>query len=126
MEVNFFFIKEILLFVIFIVSVLYQAILFFSLWKHRRCINFTSAVIKPDGTVSKSGIMFFILMIVIIYQSLFVGTITAGLIELMLIIVGADVGGKFVDNYKNIEMQKIKKTTYDTKTQLDPNEFGEL
>lgn len=102
--------KNILLGILFFIVIIYQLLFVFVLIKNRKSVNFISAFTKQDGTISKSGIFFFILMQIIIYQSLFSGQITNGLVELMGVIIAGDIGIKAVDNYKDIQITKIQKT----------------
>jgi len=103
-------IKTIFLYVIFFVSVFYQLVLMISMFLHRKDINFLDTI-KRDGRISKSGIFFFVLMSVIIYQALFLGDVTAGLIELMVIIVAGDVGTNWVNNKKHVDLERIRQSS---------------
>lgn len=113
--------KTIFLYMIFSISVIYQVILFISMIKNRRKIDFLS-VIKREGSISKAGIFFFVLMAVIVYQALFLDQITPGLVELMGLIIAGDVGARYVSDKKHIELEKIKKTNYN----MSSDEFKDL
>lgn len=102
-------IKIIFLYVIFAISAVYQITLFITLVRRRKEINFLSAI-KRDGRISKAGLFFFILMLIITYQALFLDEITSGLIELMAIIVGGDLGAKYLGDKKEIDLERVKKT----------------
>lgn len=117
-------IKIVFLYVIFFISILYQVILFGSLIRHRKDVDFLSAIIR-NGNISKAGIFFFVLMLIITYQALFLDEITAGLIELMGIIVLGDLGAKYVANKKIIDLEKVKKTR-DCDVELSSDEFKNL
>ena len=81
-----------------------------SMFLNRKDINFLDTI-KRDGRISKSGIFFFVLMSVIIYQALFLGDVTAGLIELMVIIVAGDVGTNWVNNKKHVDLERIRQSS---------------
>lgn len=117
--------KDVLLGILFFIVIVYQLLFVFVLLKNRNTINFVSAFTKPDGTISKSSIFFFILMQIIIYQSLFMGKITEGLVELMGVIIAGDIGQKVVDHYKDIQITKIQKTNENT-TKLSDDDFKNL
>lgn len=117
--------KVVFLSIIFIVSILYQIVLFFALYKKRKELNFLSAI-KRDGNISKSGLFFFILMLIITYQSLFLDGITPGLVELMGIIVAGDLGATWVNDRKHISLERIKKTRDNKDVELSSDEFKDL
>jgi len=102
-------IKNVLLGFIFIIAILFQLFLFFDLFRHRKEVHFVSAVLRPeDGTISKGGVAFFIIILIIIYQALFMKTITPGLVELMGVIIGGDVAGKAVEAYKSTKFKQAE------------------
>lgn len=74
----------------------------------RKELNFLSAI-QRDGKISKAGIFFFILMLMITYQALFLDKITVELVELMIIIVGGDLGAKYLGNKQKVDLEKVKR-----------------
>lgn len=106
---------------ILILSLLYIVVLICSVIMNKKKIDFLSTI-KRDGRISKAGIFFFIVMLIIIYQALFLPSISPELTTLMLYIIGGDVGASFVSNYKKIEIGKIKKTS----EKLSSDDFKDL
>lgn len=113
--------KTIFLYLIFLISGLYQIILIITMIRKRHTIDFLSAI-RREGNLSKAGIFFFILMLVIVYQALFLDDITSGLVELMGLIIAGDVGANYINNKKYVDLEKIKKT----KQELSCEEFKNL
>ena len=108
-------------FILFI-AFIYQITLLFSLFLHRDQYSLISAI-KREDRLSKAGIFFFILMSIIVYQSLFVPTgVQPDLVYLMGIIVCGDVGAKYVYNKRTIELERIKKANIEMK----PEDFNDL
>lgn len=79
------------------------------MFKNRKSLDFLSTIKRGDR-ISKASIFFFILMSIIIYQALFLGDISVGLIELMGIIIAGDLGGSWIKNQRELHLEKIKKT----------------
>lgn len=113
--------RNIFLSIILILSCIYQLILIISMFVGRKQIDFLSTI-KSGNRISKSGIFFFILMILIVYQSLFLDQLTPGLVEIMGLIIAGEVGSRYVSNKKHIEMERIKKTN----ETIPPDEFKDL
>ena len=99
-------VKVIFLYAIFAISALYQIILVITLFQKRKTVDFLSAI-KRDGKVSKAGIFFFVLMLIITYQALFADRVLFELVELMFIIVGADLGATYLWNKKALSSEKL-------------------
>lgn len=60
--------KTIYLGLICLILLIYALILFITLIKNRKKINFLTPISHADGRLSKSAILFFMLTIVVIYQ----------------------------------------------------------
>lgn len=119
--ISFEFFKISLSIFILILSLLYIVVLIFSVVSNKHKIDFLSTI-KRDGRISKAGIFFFIVMLIIIYQALFLPAISPELTQLMLYIIGGDVGASFVSKYGKIEATRIRKTT----EKLSSDEFKDL
>lgn len=94
--------KVVFLYFIFCICIIYQILLIITMYKKRHEIDILSAV-KRDNRISKAGLFFMVLMLIITYQSLFLDEITTGLVELMLIVISGDLGAKAIDNYTKIK-----------------------
>ena len=112
-------------FILFI-AFIYQVALLATLIKNKDQVSLVSAIKRGDR-LSKAGIFFFILMSIIVYQALFFPNgVQIDLVYLMGMIICGDVGAKWVSNYRNIELHKIKKTQNDENCQLSPDDFKDL
>ena len=103
--------KESFLAFILVLSLVFLSILFVSLLKNRNRILFYSLVIKDDGQVSKIGIAFIFLLILLVYQVITETEVSSYLVELLGIIFAAEIGTKYVDNktITNKDMTQITK-----------------
>ena len=67
---------------------------------------------------------YFVLMSIIVYQALFLPTgVQIDLVYLMGVVIGGDVMAKGISNYRNIELQRIKKTNDE---EFSPDDFKDL
>ena len=109
-------------FILFI-AFIYQVALLVTLFIKRDQISLVSAIKRGDR-LSKAGIFFFVLMSIIVYQALFLPTgVQIDLVYLMGVVIGGDVMAKGISNYRNIELQRIKKTNDE---EFSPDDFKDL
>ena len=114
--------NQIIILIIILILFLYVILCIVSLYKNRNSINFTSAIVNPDGKISKSGILFLFLTLVVIYQALFSLPITDGLLEILAILAFKDAGIEIANKWERVQLHRVKKT----KETLDLNEFKDL
>lgn len=114
--------NQIIILFIILILFLYVILCIVSLYKNRNSINFTSAIVNPDGKISKSGILFLFLTLVVIYQALFSLPITDGLLEILAILAFKDAGIEIANKWERVQLHRVKKT----KETLDLNEFKDL
>ena len=77
--------NQIIILIIILILFLYVLICIISLCKNKDNVNFTSAIVNADGRISKSGVLFLFLTLVVIYQALFGLPITDGLLEMLVL-----------------------------------------
>ena len=68
-------------------------------------------------------------MSIIIYQALFLGDVTLGLVELMALIIAGDVGTNWVNNKKHVDLERIRKLEKVRKTndiEMSSEDFKDL
>lgn len=114
--------NQIIILFIILILFLYVILCIVSLYKNRNSINFTSAIVNLDGKISKSGILFLFLTLVVIYQALFSLPITDGLLEILAILAFKDAGIEIANKWERVQLHRVKKT----KETLDLNEFKDL
>ena len=90
--------RESFLFFILILSLLFLVIVFTSVIRNKDKVQFYSIIIKEDGQVSKVGIAFIFLLVLLVYQVVTETEISGYLVELLGVIFAAEIGTKYVDN----------------------------
>lgn len=108
---------------ILLTVLIYFCVLLYSVIRHHASINFLSPIVHEDGKISKSGLLFFILTLIISYQALFVSEVTPGLIEILAALALKDAGVEVASKWQHVQLQKIK-TTRDVS--LKPDDFKDL
>ena len=114
--------NQIIISFIVLILFIYVLICAISLYRNRKSINFTAPIINLDGNISKSGVLFLFLTLVVIYQALFELPITDGLLEILAVLAFKDAGVEIANKWERVQLHKVQKTR-DT---LDINEFKDL
>ena len=107
---------------ILIVLTFYVLIITFNLLKYRKDVNFIAPIVNSGNSLSKSGILFFLITLVVVYQALCGMEITDGLLEILGALAFKDAGVELANKWERVQLNKIKKTT----TKLDIDEFKNL
>ena len=89
--------QEIFIVFILILLLLFLIIFFVSLYRNRSKINFYSLVVRENGRMSKVGIAFVFLLLLLNYQVISNTEVSTYLVELLGIIFAAELGTKYVD-----------------------------
>lgn len=114
--------NQIIILIIILILFLYVIICIVSLCKNKDNVNFTSAIVNVDGRISKSGVLFLFLTLVVIYQALFGLPITDGLLEILAVLAFKDAGIEIANKWERVQLHRVKKT----RETLDLNEFKDL
>lgn len=77
-------------------SVGFVSVILFSLFRNRSNINFSQILMREDR-ISKVGIGFIFVMMLVVYQTLTDKEIDGSLVQLLMVIFGAEITGKWVD-----------------------------
>ena len=87
------------MFLIFILVLLaaFIGIFLFSLYRNRKRVNFYSLVVRENGRISKIGVAFIFILMLLIYQVISDTEISTYLVELLGVIFAAELGTKYVD-----------------------------
>lgn len=93
-----------LMVVVFIVFLLF---FFSSVVKNRHRTKLYTLIIKPDGNLSKVGISFLFLWLIILFQVVTGKDITGYFVELLGVIFAAELGERYVDKKTGLDNQKI-------------------
>lgn len=103
---------------------MFIAIFFASMIKNRKKVKFYSLVIGDDGSISKVGISFIFILMLIIYQVVAQTEISGYLVELLGVIFAAELGTKYVDSKlitpKQIDTIKESVGKVDTSVKTSP------
>lgn len=103
---------------------MFIAIFFASMIKNRKKVKFYSLVIRDDGSISKVGISFIFILMLIIYQVVAQTEISGYLVELLGVIFAAELGTKYVDSKlitpKQIDTIKESVGKVDTSVKTSP------
>lgn len=103
---------------------IFIAIFFASMIKNRKKVKFYSLVIRDDGSISKVGISFIFILMLIIYQVVAQTEISGYLVELLGVIFAAELGTKYVDSKlitpKQIDTIKESVGKVDTSVKTSP------
>ena len=108
--------QELFLIFILIILLIFLLIFFISLYRNRRKINFYSLIVRENGRISKVGIAFIFILMLVIYQVVSGVEISTYLVELLGVIFAAELGTKFVDSkltQKNINYIKSNLSSID-------------
>ena len=87
---------------------------FRSLSKNRSKVRMYSLIVKDNGQISKVGIAFIFLLVLIVYQVVTGTEVSGYLVELLGVIFAAEIGGTYVDNksISNKDIDKISNTLH--------------
>lgn len=77
-------------------SVGFVSVILFSLYRNRSNINF-SQILMRENRISKVGVGFIFVMMLVVYQTLTDKEIDGSLVQLLMVIFGAEITGKWVD-----------------------------
>lgn len=108
---------------------------FISLYNNRKKVKFYSLIARENGRISKVGIAFIFLLLLLIYQVISGIEVSTYLVELLGVIFAAEIGTKYVDGkltQNNIDCIRNNLTNVDTKNKtasarnLDNIDFDEL
>lgn len=72
------------------------SVVLYSTYKNRGSITFSHLLTREDGRISKVGISFIFVQILIIYQVLSGAKVDSYLVELLAVIFGAELGTKYI------------------------------
>lgn len=90
---------------IVLLSFAFIATVFFSIYRHKHEIKFYQMITREDengnSRISKVGIAFIFLLILIVYQTISSQQVGGGLVELLGLIFGAELGVKYISNKFN-------------------------
>lgn len=100
----------------------YVLILIISLIRNKGIIDFASPIINEKGKISKSGLLFFLITLVVTYQALYQPEITPGLLEILAALAFKDAGIEIANKWQHVQLTKIKKTN----DKLDLDDFKNL
>lgn len=77
-------------------SVGFVFVILFSLYRNRSNVNF-SQILMRENRISKVGVGFIFVMMLVVYQTLTDKEIDGSLVQLLMVIFGAEITGKWVD-----------------------------
>lgn len=101
--------NEIMLFFILCLITIILFIFSISVYRNRDKICFYSLAVRKDGSISKVGIAYMLLLLLITYQVFSGVEISSYLVELLGIIFAAELGKQYVDNkLTKPQISKIK------------------
>ncbi len=97
------------LFIDMMIGLFIVFLLFFisSVVKNRHRTKLYTLIIKPDGNLSKVGISFLFLWLIILFQVITGKEITGYFVELLGVIFAAELGERYVDNKAALNNNKI-------------------
>lgn len=90
---DFFMVYQIL---IVILSFAFLGVVFFSIYKNKGKVSFYQMICREDGRISKVGISFIFVQMLIIFQVVTGAHVDSYLTELLAVIFAAEVGTKYV------------------------------
>jgi len=90
---DFFMVYQIL---IVLLSFAFLGVVFFSIYKNRGKVSFYQMICREDGRISKVGISFIFVQMLIIFQVVTGAHVDSYLTELLAVIFAAEVGTKYV------------------------------
>ncbi len=90
-----------------VVFVVFLLFFFVSVVKNRHRARLYTLIMKPDGNLSKVGISFLFLWLIILYQVITGKEITGYFVELLGVIFAAELGERYVDNKSKLTNNKI-------------------
>ena len=80
------------------VFILFLLVFTISIIRHKNRTRFYTLIIKPDGNLSKVGISFIFLWIVVLFQVAAGKEITSYFVELLGVIFAAELGERYMDS----------------------------
>ena len=80
------------------VFILFLLVFTASIIRHKNRTRFYTLIIKPDGNLSKVGISFIFLWIVVLFQVAAGKEITSYFVELLGVIFAAELGERYMDS----------------------------
>ena len=86
---------------IVLLSFAFIGVVFFSTYKNKDKISFYQMITREDGRISKVGISFIFVQMLIIYQVVTGTHVDSYLVELLAVIFAAEVGTKYVGKIGN-------------------------
>lgn len=101
-----------------VVFLLFLIVFAVSIIRHKNRTRFYTLIIKPDGNLSKVGISFIFLWIVVLFQVAAGKEITGYFVELLGVIFAAELGERYMDSKltisgKSLDILKGKLTDTD-------------
>lgn len=89
--------KELYIAFILLVMLSFFGTFLTSVYRNRDKINFYSLLIRENGRISKVGVSFIFILVLIVYQVITETEISTYLVELLGVIFAAELGKQFVD-----------------------------
>lgn len=89
--------KELYIAFIFLVMLSFFGTFLASVYRNRDKIHFYSLLIRENGRISKVGVSFIFILVLLVYQVVTETEISTYLVELLGVIFAAELGKQFVD-----------------------------
>ena len=113
-----------------IVFAVFLLFFFISVVRNRYRTKLYTLIIKPDGNLSKVGISFLFLWLIILFQVITGKEITGYFVELLGVIFAAELGERYIDNKKltnnKIDIIKDKLQDVDKDNASAPAKFDDV
>ena len=113
-----------------IVFAVFLLFFFISVVRNRYRTKLYTLIIKPDGNLSKVGISFLFLWLIILFQVITGKEITGYFVELLGVIFAAELGERYIDNKKltnnKIDIIKDKLQDVDKDNASAPAKFDDI
>jgi len=87
--------------------ILFLLVFGISIARHKNRTRFYTLIIKPDGNLSKVGISFIFLWIVVLFQVAAGKEITGYFVELLGVIFAAELGERYMDSKLSISGKSL-------------------
>ena len=103
--------KELYIAFILVVMLSFFGTFLTSVYRNRDKINFYSLLIRENGRISKVGVSFIFILVLLVYQVVTDTEISTYLVELLGVIFAAELGKQFVDGrtLSNKDFESIKR-----------------
>ena len=129
--------KELYISFILVVMLSFFGTFLTSVYRNRDKINFYSLLIRENGRISKVGVSFIFILVLLVYQVVTETEISTYLVELLGVIFAAELGKQFVDgrtlsskDFESIKRKLSRKTsrgeTSKSAREIDDIDFDNL